>query len=154
MDAQLKRGFLEACVLATLCKGESYGYQIIKDIPESLDLTESTLYPLLKRLEAAQCISVRSVEHRGRLRKYYRITQAGIDRIEEFISEREVVEGLYSYVMQAVDSSQKCAKAAENMVEPESNNGRARSDSKSSDNYDSKCVNAVHGNVVFDRGLA
>ncbi|MEF2656364.1 MAG: PadR family transcriptional regulator [Eggerthellaceae bacterium] len=154
MDAQMKRGFLEACVLATLCKGESYGYQIIKDIPESLDLTESTLYPLLKRLEAAQCISVRSAEHRGRLRKYYRITQAGIDRIEEFISEREVVEGLYSYVMQAADPSQKCAEAIMNTVGSELDDGRVRSGGKGSDCHDQKRVNAVHGNVAFDGGLA
>lgn len=154
MDAQMKRGFLEACVLATLCKGESYGYQIIKDIPESLDLTESTLYPLSKRLEAAQCISVRSVEHRGRLRKYYRITQAGIDRIGEFVSEREVVEGLYSYVIQAADQSQKCADATINTVGSESNDGHIRFDTKDSVSHDPKRINAVHGNVAFDGGLA
>lgn len=154
MDAQMKRGFLEACVLATLCKGESYGYQIIKDIPESLDLTESTLYPLLKRLEAAQCISVRSVEHRGRLRKYYRITQAGIDRIEEFISEREVVEGLYSYVTHAVDPSQRAAKATIKTIGSESDDGHIRSDDKDSDSHDQKRVSAVRGNVAFDGRLA
>lgn len=153
MDAQMKRGFLEACVLATLCKGESYGYQIIKDIPKSLDLTESTLYPLLKRLESAQCISVRSVEHRGRLRKYYQITQTGIDRIEEFIAEREVVEGLYSYVTHAVDPSQKAAKATMDTVGSESNDGHTRPDNKGSDNHDQKRVSAVHRNVAFDGGL-
>ena len=101
MDAQMKRGFLEACVLACLRAGESYGYQIVKDVPESLELTESTLYPLLKRLEKAGCISVRSAEHNGRLRKYYCITQAGVERIDEFIAERAVVEALYEYVSQS-----------------------------------------------------
>ncbi len=101
MDAQMKRGFLEACVLATLRAGESYGYQIVKDVPESLGLTESTLYPLLKRLEGAGCIAVRSAEHNGRLRKYYRITEAGLERIDEFVAERETVEALYDFVAQA-----------------------------------------------------
>ena len=50
MEAQMKRGFLEACVLAAVSGEESYGYQIVKDVPASMGLTESTLYPLLKRL--------------------------------------------------------------------------------------------------------
>ena len=77
MDAQMKRGFLEVCVLASIGRQDSYGYQIVKDVPAVLNLTESTLYPLLKRLEAAGLLTVYSVEHGGRLRKYYRITDAG-----------------------------------------------------------------------------
>lgn len=98
MDAQMKRGFLEACVLATIDRRESYGYQIVKDVPLTLGLTESTLYPLLKRLEAAQCIAVRTAEHNGRLRKYYRITEAGKLRIAEFVAERSEVLAIYDYV--------------------------------------------------------
>ena len=101
MDAQMKRGFLEACVLAVLSRGESYGYQIIKDVPPSLGLTESTLYPLLKRLEGASCIAVRSAEHNGRLRKYYRITTEGRARVEIFIEEWNEVEAIYRFVREA-----------------------------------------------------
>ena len=50
MDAQLKRGFLDICVLAAIARKDSYGYQIIRDAPASLELSESTLYPILKRL--------------------------------------------------------------------------------------------------------
>ena len=85
MEAQMKRGFLEACVLAAVSGEESYGYQIVKDVPASMGLTESTLYPLLKRLEKAGCITARSAEHNGRLRRYYRITDEGRERIEEFL---------------------------------------------------------------------
>lgn len=85
MEAQMKRGFLEACVLAAVSGEESYGYQIVKDVPASMGLTESTLYPLLKRLEKAGCITARSAEHNGRLRRYYRITDDGRARIEEFL---------------------------------------------------------------------
>ncbi|WP_294440031.1 PadR family transcriptional regulator [uncultured Slackia sp.] len=98
MDAQMKRGFLEACVLATLDRRESYGYQIVKDVPLALGLTESTLYPLLKRLEAAGCIAVRTAEHNGRLRKYYRTTEEGKRRIAEFVAERSEVLAIYDYV--------------------------------------------------------
>ena len=98
MDAQMKRGFLEVCVLASINRRDSYGYQIVKDVPAILNLTESTLYPLLKRLEAAELLTTYSVEHNGRLRKYYRITEAGVHHIDEFLREQEAVISIYDYV--------------------------------------------------------
>lgn len=98
MDPQLKRGFLEACVLASLQSGESYGYRIIKSVPAPLELTESTLYPLLKRLEAEGSIVANAVEHNGRLRKYYRLTSVGEERIERFLAGRTHVEEIYGYI--------------------------------------------------------
>lgn len=98
MDAQMKRGFLEVCVLASINRQDSYGYQIVKDMPAILNLTESTLYPLLKRLEAAGLLTTYSVEHSGRLRKYYRITEAGVRHIDEFLRERDDVVSIYDYV--------------------------------------------------------
>ena len=83
MESQFRRGILDACVLAVLERGESYGYQMVKDINEFLTITESTLYPILKRLEAAQMLTVFSREHNGRLRKYYKITGAGRDQCLE-----------------------------------------------------------------------
>ena len=93
MEAQMKRGFLEACVLAAVSGEESYGYQIVKDVP--------ALYPLLKRLEKAGCITARSAEHNGRLRRYYRITDDGRARIEEFLAEWPSVREIYAYVEEA-----------------------------------------------------
>ena len=101
MDPQMKRGFVEACVLASVCGGESYGYEIIRNVPQALGLTESTLYPLLKRLEKAGCITARSAEHNGRLRRYYRITDEGRERIEEFLAEWPSVQEIYAYVEEA-----------------------------------------------------
>ena len=98
MDAQMKRGFLEVCVLASINRQDSYGYKIVKDVPAILNLTESTLYPLLKRLEAAGLLTTYSVEHSGRLRKYYRITEAGVRHIDEFLRERDDVVSIYDYV--------------------------------------------------------
>ena len=83
MDNQLKRGLLDVCVLAAIKDQESYGYQIIKDMKPYIELSESTLYTILKRLEAALMLTVRTAEHGGRLRKYYHITDAGIRRIAE-----------------------------------------------------------------------
>ena len=98
MDVQMKRGLLDVCVLAALRSGESYGYQIIKDIKPYLDISESTLYPILRRLEAAEMLTVRTAEHNGRLRKYYHITAAGLGRIEDFKTEWKEVMSIYKFV--------------------------------------------------------
>ena len=81
MDIQLKRGLLDVCVLAAIMGGESYGYKIIRDMKPYVELSESTLYTILKRLETADMLTVRMAEHNGRLRKYYHITEAGCRRI-------------------------------------------------------------------------
>lgn len=99
MDAQLRRGILDACVLAVLEKGESYGYKMITDINEFIPITESTLYPILKRLEAGGMVSVRSLEHNGRLRKYYNITDLGRSHITDQLREWEELIKVYQYIV-------------------------------------------------------
>ena len=98
MDVQLKRGLLDVCVLAAIKNDDSYGYQIIKDMKPYLELSESTLYTILKRLETADMLTVRSVEHEGRLRKYYRITQLGLSRIEEFKRDWKEILAIYKFI--------------------------------------------------------
>ncbi len=98
MDIQLKRGLLDVCVLAAI-KGEaSYGYKIIKDMKPYIELSESTLYSILKRLENANMLTVRTAEHGGRLRKYYHITPQGLKRIEEFKQEWKELLSIYRFV--------------------------------------------------------
>ena len=63
MDIQLKRGLLDVCVLAAIKNEDSYGYKIIKDLKPYVELSESTLYTILKRLESAQLLTVRTAEH-------------------------------------------------------------------------------------------
>lgn len=98
MDIQLKRGLLEVCVLAVLRRGDSYGYQIIKDVGSCIAISESTLYPILKRLESGQMLTVYAVEHNGRLRKYYRITASGEQKIEDFKLEWKEIMSVYSLI--------------------------------------------------------
>ena len=98
MDAQLKRGLPDVCVLVAIKSEESYGYKIIKDLKPYVALSESTLYTILKRLEGARMLTVRTAEHGGRLRKYYRITDAGRRRIEEFKEEWRQVMTIYQFV--------------------------------------------------------
>jgi PadR family transcriptional regulator PadR len=98
MDIQLKRGLLDICVLKSLKGGDSYGYQIIKDLSPFVTISESTLYPILKRLESAGSLTVYSREHSGRLRKYYSITPQGLSRIDAFLTEWEEVMRAYTFI--------------------------------------------------------
>lgn len=106
MDIQMKRGLLDVCVLAAIKGGESYGYLIIKDLKPYIELSESTLYTILKRLEGAEMLTVRSAEHNGRLRKYYNITEKGKKRIDEFKEEWKEVMSIYKFVTRE-DSNEK-----------------------------------------------
>lgn len=98
MDIKLKKGLLEYCVLKVLTKSDSYGYQIIKDISDCVEISESTLYPILKRLEASECLETYSLEHNGRLRKYYKITNKGKNHIKEFLIDWEEVMKVYYFI--------------------------------------------------------
>ena len=98
MDIQLKKGLLDVCVLATIKNGESYGYKMLKDMKPYMEMSESTLYTILKRLETAEMLTVRSAEHGGRLRKYYKITNAGLERIEDFKSDWADIMTIYQFV--------------------------------------------------------
>ena len=94
----MKRGLLDVCVLAAIKDSDSYGYKIIKDMKPYIELSESTLYTILKRLEAANMLTVRTAEHGGRLRKYYRITDCGVRRIDEFKKEWNEIMAIYKFV--------------------------------------------------------
>ena len=104
VDPQLKRGLLDACVLSLLRRGDSYGYQLIKDISPYIDVSESTLYPILRRLEGAQLLTVRKAEHNGRLRKYYHITPQGLQRLEDFKAEWKEIVSIYKFIAREGDA--------------------------------------------------
>ena len=106
MDVQLKRGMLEICVLAVLCRSDSYGYQLVKDIGPYITVSESTLYPILRRLETTGSLCVYSVEHNGRLRKYYHITEDGRARIRDFLEEWKEVMTVYRFITEEMEAVQ------------------------------------------------
>lgn len=98
MNAQLKKGIVEICVLASLRRAPSYGYKIIVDISELIEISESTLYPILRRLESSHMLETYTKEYNGRTRKYYRITKEGERRIDEFVSEWKDMERVYQFI--------------------------------------------------------
>ena len=104
MDMQLKRGLLDVCILAAIKDEDSYGYQIVKDMKPYVEISESTLYPILRRLETAELLTVRSAEHNGRLRKYYHITPVGLERIRAFEQEWQEILSIYHFITRQVET--------------------------------------------------
>ena len=101
MDIQLKRGYVEMCALAAMLNGETYGYKLIKDLSPVIEISESTLYPVLKRLENSGCLTVRRQEHNGRLRKYYLATETGKQRIKDFLNDFKEIETTVNFIKEA-----------------------------------------------------
>ena len=95
MDIQLKKGILDLCVLHAISKSESYGYKIISDLQGIIDISESTLYPILKRLEAGGYLTTRTAEYGGRLRRYYKITDAGLFKLSSGRSDLLEINTIY-----------------------------------------------------------
>lgn len=98
MDVQIKKGLLDICVLAVLKRGDSYGYKIIEDLSDVIVISESTLYPILKRLEQGGAVTAYSVEHNGRLRRYYKITKTGVEATDGFLKDWKEMEKIYNFV--------------------------------------------------------
>ncbi|MEG0805451.1 MAG: PadR family transcriptional regulator [Lachnospiraceae bacterium] len=98
MDVQRKKGLLDICVLSVLRRTPSYGYQIIQDVSKCIEVTDSTMYPILRRLETNKCLNTYTQEHNGRTRKYYSITLTGIQRIQEFLGEWEEMKHIYNFI--------------------------------------------------------
>jgi PadR family transcriptional regulator PadR len=98
MEIQMKKGLLDVCVLALLKRGDSYGYQIVSELSPLIEVSESTLYPILRRLETAGQLVTYTREHGGRLRRYYRITRDGLGRLEKFNREWRDMRKIYAFI--------------------------------------------------------
>jgi PadR family transcriptional regulator, regulatory protein PadR len=99
MKTQMKKGILEIFVLGALNRGDSYGYKIVQDLSPIIEISESTLYPILRRLEIADAISTYQIEHNGRLRKYYKINDKGRKQLQEFTKEWEDIKKVYDFII-------------------------------------------------------
>ena len=104
LDIQLKRGLLDVCVLRCIADGDSYGYQIIRQLEDCIVISESTLYPILKRLEAAGALETYSVEHNSRLRRFYHITDLGREKIRDFLESWPEIMKVYQFISREVQN--------------------------------------------------
>jgi len=95
------KSLLDLCVLSVLNKGDSYGWQIIKDISAVMQVGESTLYAVTGRLERENFLTTYSEEHSGRLRRYFRITPQGEARLQEFENNYAELDKIHKFILKA-----------------------------------------------------
>ena len=98
MDIQRKKGLLDICVLAVLARGPSYGYKIVGDVSQCIEISESTLYPILRRSESSGCLSTYTAAYNGRTRKYFELTEQGREKIDVFLSEWDEMKSIYRFI--------------------------------------------------------
>ena len=87
MTFQISTSLLDACVLALLSREDAYGYILTQNVKEIINVSESTLYPVLRRLKNENYLTVYDAPFGGRNRRYYRITDSGKDRLNEYVAE-------------------------------------------------------------------
>jgi len=87
MIFQVGAALLDACILAILSRKDAYGYLLTQEVKEILNVSESTLYPVLRRLQKEECLTTYDMQHAGRNRRYYQITQKGKDLLAEYVRE-------------------------------------------------------------------
>lgn len=89
MTFQLAAPLLDACVLAIVEQGDAYGYTLTVRVKEIVDISESTLYPVLRRLQKDACLTTYDQPYQGRNRRYYKITDVGRERLIFYRQEWE-----------------------------------------------------------------
>jgi PadR family transcriptional regulator PadR len=89
MVFQLGASLLDACVLAVLSEEDAYGYTLTQQVMRVIDISESTLYPVLRRLQKDECLTTYDEPYQGRNRRYYRITDKGREKYKFYCDEWE-----------------------------------------------------------------
>ncbi|CAM3255317.1 PadR family transcriptional regulator [Streptobacillus felis] len=84
---QISSDILDFCVLSCLCKEDLYGYILTQKVQEKIKISESTLYPVLRRLQKKEFLETYDSSFQGRNRRYYKITEMGKEELIKFIDE-------------------------------------------------------------------
>ena len=102
MNIQLKKGVMEIVVLTMLQRKDFYGYELVTEISKYIEMAEGTIYPLLNRFKKDELVETYLAEsHSGPPRKYYRITPAGCEKIQEFLNEWDSMTKVYQFIEEA-----------------------------------------------------
>lgn len=107
MEFQLGSALLDACVLSILHKQDTYGYKLTHELKETLNVSESTLYPVLRRLTKETYLETYDQEHLGRNRRYYRLTEKGKNKYEEYYSQWDSFQEKVTMIMKGGKENDK-----------------------------------------------
>ncbi|WP_071441934.1 PadR family transcriptional regulator [Traorella massiliensis] len=103
MSFQVGSTILDACVLSVLRKKDTYGYQLNQEIKEKLGVSESTLYPVLRRLQKEGLLTTYDEAVMGRNRRYYRLTEKGKEQSTIYYKEWKEFSGKIEEILKGED---------------------------------------------------
>ena len=108
MDTQIKKGLLDLCVLSFLIDKDRYGYEIVQSISKSIEVSEGTIYPILRRLSKEGYFETYIVEsNEGPARKYYRITALGIEFYKKQLNSWEKLKNGMDSILKRGENNDK-----------------------------------------------
>ncbi len=107
MNFQLGSALLDACVLAILHKEDTYGYKLTQEVKDMMEVSESTLYPVLRRLTREGYLETYDQEHMGRNRRYYRLSDRGKRKYKEYMEEWRSFKHKIDMVLERGDEDDK-----------------------------------------------
>lgn len=100
MDVQLKRGILDYLVLAILKDEDYYGYILLDEVTKYINVSDFALYPILRRLEKELYLNTYTKQEQGRIRKYYSITESGIEKLKSAKDDWEIIKKIYKKILE------------------------------------------------------
>jgi len=99
MTIQATGALLEGCVLSLLSEADEYGYSLTQRLRDALGVSESTLYPVMRRLQTGGYLTVYDTPHNGRNRRYYRITDTGREKLAACAGDWAVFKGIIDGIL-------------------------------------------------------
>ena len=115
MGFKIESSLLDACALAILHRGDTYGYEITQEMKKSIVISESTLYPVLRRLQKEELCRTYDQPYQGRNRRYYSITEKGEKQLQEYVGQWNEYRNAIQRLLDGPGSSS--GKPASNEVE-------------------------------------
>lgn len=106
MIFQLGTALLDTCVLSVLMKEDMYGYNLTQNIKDIITISESTLYPVLRRLEKENYLTTYDQAFQGRNRRYYQITELGTEKLQEYKNEWKTYKEKVDKILGGDDSNE------------------------------------------------
>ncbi len=110
MTFQLTAPLLDACVLGIVRSEDSYGYTLTQKVQQVVDISESTLYPVLRRLQKSGCLKTYDAPFQGRNRRYYAITDEGRRMLSFYENEWDEYKGKVDGLIRGLRLEDKSAK--------------------------------------------
>ena len=125
MAFKIESSLLDACALAILHRGDTYGYEITQEMKKSITVSESTLYPVLRRLQQEQLCMTYDQPYQGRNRRYYRITEKGEAQLRDYLKQWDDYRNAVQRLLDGPEAGKKEAVAGAAKEEKEEKKAEA-----------------------------